>query len=148
MSPDETFEERLHRKRRHFLVDKVHLHNSSIGDTVPDALDEYLQMGAETAHEVVGFFYKCASKILERDHGPNPFILLEDVASHAFFGVSGANNGNNMVNQSPLFNDLKERKAPDVSFVANSITYPWRYYLVDEIYSELSTFVKDDFNVS
>ncbi|GJV67124.1 reverse transcriptase domain-containing protein [Tanacetum coccineum] len=59
--------------------------------TVLDALDEYLQMGEAIACLSLGQYYR-------RDHGPNPFILLEAVASqdlwiwHAFFGVSEANN--------------------------------------------------------
>ncbi|GJZ63336.1 ALP1-like protein [Tanacetum coccineum] len=57
------------------------------------------------------------------DHGPYPFILLEAIASqdlwiwHAFFGVSGMNNDVNVLRQSPLFNDLKSGRAPDVPFV-------------------------------
>ncbi|GJW92908.1 ALP1-like protein [Tanacetum coccineum] len=57
------------------------------------------------------------------DHGPYPFILLEAIASqdlwiwHAFFGVSGMNNDVNILRQSPLFNDLKSGRAPDVPFV-------------------------------
>ncbi|GJX22826.1 ALP1-like protein [Tanacetum coccineum] len=39
---------------------------------------------------------------------------------HAFFGVSGMNNDVNVLRQSPLFNDLKSRRAPDLQFVANN----------------------------
>ncbi|GJZ14085.1 ALP1-like protein [Tanacetum coccineum] len=52
------------------------------------------------------------------DHGPDPFILLEAIASndfwiwHAFFGVSGMNNDVNVLRQSPIFNDLKSGRAP------------------------------------
>ncbi|GKD57439.1 reverse transcriptase domain-containing protein [Tanacetum coccineum] len=72
---------------------------------VPDALDEYLQMGATTAH---------------------PFILLEAVAFndlwiwHAFFGVPGMNNDVDVLRQSSIFNDLKSGRAPDVPFAANT----------------------------
>nr|GEZ69190.1 hypothetical protein [Tanacetum cinerariifolium] len=83
-----------------------------------------------------------------RDHGSNPFILLEVVASqdlwmwHAFFCVAGSNNDINVLYQSPLFNDLKTDRAPEIPFVANSVSYPSRYYLVDRIYSELTPLVK------
>ncbi|GJS43144.1 ALP1-like protein, partial [Tanacetum coccineum] len=99
---------------------------------VPDFLDEYLQI----------------TQCVRRDHGSNPFILLEAVASqdlwiwHAFFGVSGSNNDINVLHQSPLFNDLKTGRAPEIPFVANGVTYPWGYYLVDGIYPELLTFAK------
>nr|GEZ28855.1 protein ALP1-like [Tanacetum cinerariifolium] len=48
----------------------------------------------------------------------------------------------NVLHQSSLFNDLKTGQAPKISFVANSVTYPWGYYLVDGIYSKLVTLVK------
>ncbi|GKA63747.1 ALP1-like protein [Tanacetum coccineum] len=60
------------------------------------------------------------------DHGPDPFILLEAIASqylwnwHAFFAVSGMNNDVNVLRQSPLFNDLKSGRALDVPFVVNN----------------------------
>ncbi|GJW98110.1 ALP1-like protein [Tanacetum coccineum] len=92
--------------------------------------------------------YGHKGQYVRRDHGPNPFILLEAVASqdlwiwHAFFGVSGSNNDINVLHQSPLFNDLKTERAQEIPFVANGATYPWGYYLVDEIYQELATLVK------
>ncbi|GJV80103.1 ALP1-like protein [Tanacetum coccineum] len=74
------------------------------------------------------------------DSGSEPFILLEAVASqdlwiwHAFFGVAGSNNDVNVLRQSPVLNDLKVGKAPEVPFVANDVTYKWGYYLTDGIY--------------
>ena len=78
----------------------------------------------------------------------NPFILLEVVAPkdlwiwHAFFGVSGSNNDINVLDQSSLFNELKQGTTPYIPFVANGVTYPFGYYLVDGIYPELAIFVK------
>ncbi|GJZ12519.1 ALP1-like protein [Tanacetum coccineum] len=91
---------------------------------------------------------KSTAQYVRRDHGPNPFILLEAVASqdlwiwHAFFGVAGSNNDINVLYQSPLFNDLKTGRAPEIPFVANGVTYPSGYYLVDGIYLELAPLVK------
>nr|GEX73416.1 putative nuclease HARBI1 [Tanacetum cinerariifolium] len=85
---------------------------------------------------------------VRRDHGPNPFILLEVVAFqdlwiwHAFFGVVGSNNDINFLYRSPLFNDLKTGREQEILIVANEVTYPWGYYLVDRIYPELATLVK------
>nr|GEZ19942.1 RNA-directed DNA polymerase, eukaryota [Tanacetum cinerariifolium] len=84
-------------------------------NTVPDALDEYLQMGSLDCTDWVWFGCPIAHKAqyCRRDHGPDPFILLEAVASndlwiwHAFFGVSGSNNDINVTQRSPLLNDLK-----------------------------------------
>nr|GEX62272.1 protein ALP1-like isoform X1 [Tanacetum cinerariifolium] len=85
---------------------------------------------------------------VRRDHGLNPFILLEVVASrylwtwHAFFGVVGSNNDINILYQSRLFNDLKTERPPKIPFMANSITYRCGYYLVDGVYPKLATLVK------
>ncbi|GJZ85650.1 ALP1-like protein [Tanacetum coccineum] len=82
------------------------------------------------------------------DHGPNPFILSEAIASndlriwHAFFGVFGMNNDMNILRQSPLINDLKSGRAPDVPFVANSVPYKRGYYLTDGIYPQWSVLIK------
>ncbi|GJY79311.1 ALP1-like protein isoform X1 [Tanacetum coccineum] len=82
------------------------------------------------------------------DPGSEPFILLEAVASqdlwiwHAFFGVPGSNNDVNVLRQSPVLNDLKVGKAPEVPFVANYVTYKWGYYLTDEIYPEWAVLMK------
>ena len=49
-----------------------------------------------------------------------PTIMLEAFASadlwiwHAFFGVAGSNNDINVLNQSPVFNDVLYGYAPDV----------------------------------
>ncbi|GJW14404.1 retrovirus-related pol polyprotein from transposon TNT 1-94 [Tanacetum coccineum] len=95
-------------------------------DTVPDALDEYLQMGEATS-----------------------FVASHDLwIRHDLFGVSGVNNDINVIHQSPLLNDLKEGKAPEISFMAKSVTYPWGYYLVDGIYPECVTFVKSVSNLT
>ncbi|GKA90568.1 ALP1-like protein, partial [Tanacetum coccineum] len=82
------------------------------------------------------------------DSGSEPFILLEAVASqdlwiwHAFFGVAGSNNDVNVLRQSPVLNDLKVGKAPEVPFVANDVTYKWGYYLTDGIYPEWAVLMK------
>ncbi|GJY43947.1 ALP1-like protein [Tanacetum coccineum] len=82
------------------------------------------------------------------DHWPDPFILLEAIASndlwiwHAFFGVSGMNNDVNVLGQSPIFNDLKSGRAPDVPFMANNVPYKRGYYLTDKIYPQWSVLIK------
>ncbi|GKB81506.1 ribonuclease H-like domain-containing protein [Tanacetum coccineum] len=85
----------------------------------------------------------------EENHGfPGMLGSLDSVVSqdlwiwHAFFGVDGSNNDINVLYQSPLFNDLKTGRAPEIPFVANGVTYPSGYYLVDGIYPELAPLVK------
>ena len=65
-----------------------------------------------------------------------------------FFGVVGSNNDINITHRSPLLNDLKLGKSPEVPFVANDVTYPWGYYLCDGIYPEWVPFVKSVTNLS
>ncbi|XP_074323389.1 uncharacterized protein LOC141660311 [Apium graveolens] len=75
-------------------------------------------------------------------------IILEAVASsdlwiwHAFVGVAGSNNGLNILDRSPLFDDVLHGRAPEVNFTINENNYNMRYYLTDVIYPEWSTFVK------
>ncbi|GKC13803.1 ALP1-like protein, partial [Tanacetum coccineum] len=139
-------------------------------DTVTDALDEYptytdmkkLYAHHEEKHGFPGMIgiIDCTdypwknrpiafrAQIYRGDHGPNPFILLEPLASqylwiwHAFFGVSGMNNDVNVVRKSPIFNDLKSWKAPDVPFVANEVTYKREYYFTDGKYPEWFVLIK------
>nr|GEU40104.1 hypothetical protein [Tanacetum cinerariifolium] len=84
---------------------------------VPDALNEYLQMGATTARwpwENCPVAYR--AQFCRVDHGPDPFILLETITTndlwiwHAFFGFFGMNNDVNVLRQSLLFYDLKSGK--------------------------------------
>nr|GEY80478.1 hypothetical protein [Tanacetum cinerariifolium] len=106
---------------------------------------EYLRKPTVTDIEKL---YRHHKEKHRRDHGSNPFILLEVVASqdlwiwHAFFGVVGSNNEINVLYQSPLFNDLKTGRAPEIPFVANGVTYRPGCYLVDEIYPKLAPLVK------
>ncbi|KAL7584716.1 uncharacterized protein LOC111878193 [Lactuca sativa] len=81
------------------------------------------------------------------DH-KEPTIILEAIASHdlwiwhAFFGLAGANNDINVLDQSPVFNDIYLGKSHDVPFQANGVAYKRGYYLTDGIYPHLSVFVK------
>ena len=81
-------------------------------------------------------------------HHGSPSLVLEAVASqdlwiwHAFFGVAGSNNDVNVLDQSPIFDDLLNGKAPDAPFTVNGNEYKYGYYLTDGIYPQYSTFVK------
>ncbi|GJS92585.1 ALP1-like protein, partial [Tanacetum coccineum] len=77
-----------------------------------------------------------------------PTIMLEVVASqdlwiwHAFYGMAGANNDINVLDNSPLFDDLLDDLAPVVPYVVNGVEYRNGYYLADGIYPEWASFVK------
>ncbi|GJZ01556.1 ALP1-like protein [Tanacetum coccineum] len=77
-----------------------------------------------------------------------PTIMLEAVASqdlwiwHAFYGMAGANNDINVLDNSPLFDDLLDDLALVVPYVVNGVEYRNGYYLADGIYPEWASFVK------
>nr|GEX74400.1 protein ALP1-like isoform X1 [Tanacetum cinerariifolium] len=108
--------------------------------TTPDVFDEYLQMNERTALSWQGQY--------DRGDKKYPTIMLEVVASqdlwiwHAFFGVAGANNDINVLDNSPLFDDLLNDTAPVVPYVVNGVGYEKGYYLADGIYPQWATFVK------
>ncbi|GKD68606.1 ALP1-like protein [Tanacetum coccineum] len=135
-------------------------------------LDEYMQISERSSRKALDYFCQVVMDIFSpeylrkptvtdidklyrhheeknrRDHGSNPFISLEAVASqdlwiwHAFSGVAGSNNDINVLYQSPLFKDLKTGRAPEIPFVANDVSYRPGYYLVDGIYPELTPLIK------
>ena len=74
--------------------------------------------------------------------------MLEAVASHdlwiwhAFFGTAGSNNDINVLNQSTIFTEVLQGRAPEVQFMVNGNEYNMGYYLTDGIYPEWAIFVK------
>nr|XP_043639666.1 uncharacterized protein LOC122610771 [Erigeron canadensis] len=74
--------------------------------------------------------------------------MLEAVASydlwiwHAYFGPAGSNNDINVLNESDLFDDLLQDRAPKVEFSVNGEQFTKGYYLADGIYPEWATLVK------
>ncbi|XP_033144151.1 putative nuclease HARBI1 [Brassica rapa] len=77
-----------------------------------------------------------------------PTIVLEAVASqdlwiwHAFFGLPGTLNDINVLDRSPVFDDILHGRAPKVKFKVNNHTYRMAYYLTDGIYPNWSTFIQ------
>ena len=80
-------------------------------------------------------------------HG-TPSLVLEAVASqdtwiwHAYFGAPGSLNDVNVLDQSPIFNDMLSGRFPDAPFTVRGHHYKYGYYLTDGIYPRLATFVK------
>ncbi|GJY30012.1 ALP1-like protein [Tanacetum coccineum] len=125
-------------------------------------LDEYMQISERSSRLALDHFCESVMQIYgpeylrkptvtdveEKHEFPGMLGSLDSVASqdlwiwHSFFGVAGSNNGINVLYQSPLFNDLKTGREPEIPFVANGITYPSGYYLVDGIYPKLAPLVK------
>ncbi|XP_048604562.1 putative nuclease HARBI1 [Brassica napus] len=77
-----------------------------------------------------------------------PTIILEAVASqdlwiwHTFFSLPGTLNDINVLDRSPVFDDILHGRAPKVKFKVNNHTYHMAYYLTDGIYPNWSTFIQ------
>ncbi|XP_009141845.3 putative nuclease HARBI1 [Brassica rapa] len=77
-----------------------------------------------------------------------PTIVLEAVASqdlwiwHSFFGLPGTLNDINVLDRSPVFDDILQGRAPKVKFKVNNHTYRMAYYLTDGIYPNWATFIQ------
>ncbi|XP_024016233.1 uncharacterized protein LOC112089715 [Eutrema salsugineum] len=77
-----------------------------------------------------------------------PTIVLEAVASydlwiwHAFFGAPGTLNDINVLDRSPVFDDIIQGRAPQVNFSINGNEYNLAYYLTDGIYPKWATFIQ------
>ncbi|XP_076881329.1 uncharacterized protein LOC143529406 [Bidens hawaiensis] len=126
--------------------------------TTSDAWDEYLRMSERTARErMLGSldcmhweWFNCPTswrgQYMRGDHR-HPTVALEAVASqdlwiwHAYFGVAGSNNDLNVLEQTPLFNDIESGVAPDSSFEIDGVKYKYGYYLVDGIYHDYAVFI-------
>ena len=75
-------------------------------------------------------------------------VILEAVASHdlwiwhAFFGCPGTLNDINVLDRSPVFDDVEQGNTPKVNFFVNQRPYNMAYCLADGIYPSYPTFVK------
>ncbi|XP_010693423.2 uncharacterized protein LOC104906381 [Beta vulgaris subsp. vulgaris] len=76
-----------------------------------------------------------------------PTLILKAIASydlwiwHAFFGTPSRCNDINVLDRSPIFNDVFEGRAPPVSYVINGHQYDMGYYLIDGIYPQWAAFI-------
>nr|GEU65718.1 RNA-directed DNA polymerase, eukaryota [Tanacetum cinerariifolium] len=79
----------------------------------------------------------------EEKHGFSGMLESLDCTDWEWFGCLYAFKGQYVRRDHvPLINDLKAGRALEIPFVANGISYPSGYYLVDGIYPELTPLVK------
>nr|XP_029150776.1 uncharacterized protein LOC112770436 [Arachis hypogaea] len=104
-----------------------------------DVVDDYVRIGKSTIIEYLKKFVEGVISVFEDEYlrKPKPndvqrllqmaegrgfagMLVLEVVASsdlwiwHAFFGVSGSNNDINVLDRSPVFDDILNDRAPEV----------------------------------
>uniref|UniRef100_A0A0D3E5M2 Uncharacterized protein n=1 Tax=Brassica oleracea var. oleracea TaxID=109376 RepID=A0A0D3E5M2_BRAOL len=123
-----------------------------------DTYDEYLRFGDSTSRlwmigsiDCIHWEWKNCPTAWKGQYTRGtgkPTIVLEAVASqdlwiwHAFFGLPGTLNDINVLDRSPLFDDILQGRAPKVKFKVNNHTYRMAYYLTDGIYPNWSTFIQ------
>jgi hypothetical protein len=77
-----------------------------------------------------------------KGHKGKSTIILEVVATedlriwHAYFGLPGSHNDINVLQRSPVFDDVANGRAPPVDFIVNNNNYSLPYYLADGIYPD------------
>ncbi|XP_076951328.1 uncharacterized protein LOC143624630 [Bidens hawaiensis] len=75
-------------------------------------------------------------------------FILEAIATyylwiwHAFFGMPGSHDNNNVQKRSFVFTELAQGCALPVNYTVNGNDYTMGYYLADGIYPKWKTFVK------
>ncbi|XP_020270558.1 uncharacterized protein LOC109845698 [Asparagus officinalis] len=81
-------------------------------------------------------------------HKGTATVILEAVASydlwiwHVFLGLPGSLNDINVLDRSPVFDDIESGEDPRVNFTVNGREYNLAYYLADGIYPKWPIFVQ------
>nr|GEU70295.1 hypothetical protein [Tanacetum cinerariifolium] len=108
-----------------------------------DFLDEYMQISERSSRLALDHFCEAVTQIYGPEFLRKPTVTdLEKVYLHHEEKNEFSSIDINVLYQSPLFNDLKIGRAQEILFVANGVTYPSGYYLVDGIYPKLAPLVK------
>jgi hypothetical protein len=77
-----------------------------------------------------------------------PTLILEAVASydlwiqHSFFGLPGALNDINVLDQSPIFQKIQDGNGININYKVNDTEYLTGYYLSDGIYPLWATLIQ------
>uniref|UniRef100_A0A0D3E4Q5 DDE Tnp4 domain-containing protein n=1 Tax=Brassica oleracea var. oleracea TaxID=109376 RepID=A0A0D3E4Q5_BRAOL len=116
-----------------------------------DAVDEYLRLGETTArscveHFVEGIIYLFGDEYLRRPTLADLQRLLYIGEYRGFPGMIGGIdctlNDINVLDRSPVFDDIINRQAPQVTYSVNGREYRMAYYLTDGIYPKWVTFIQ------
>ncbi|GJX20605.1 ALP1-like protein [Tanacetum coccineum] len=119
---------------------------------LPDFLDEYLQLSTKSSRLSLYYFCTSVMEIFGPEYLRKP--TMTDVLKlyrhheekHGFPGMLGSLDCTDWEWFGCPYGFkaqyVRRDHAPEIPFVANGVTYPWGYYLVDGIYPELLTFAK------
>ncbi|XP_048605321.1 uncharacterized protein LOC125582910 [Brassica napus] len=116
-----------------------------------DAVDEYLRLGESTVLSCLSNFTEgviqwFGAEYLRRPTPDDLQRLLDIGEIRGFPGMIGSIdctlNDINVLDQSPVFDDILQGRAPRVQYVVNRHQYDLAYYLTDDIYPKWSTFIQ------
>ncbi|XP_019084295.1 PREDICTED: uncharacterized protein LOC104709541 [Camelina sativa] len=116
-----------------------------------DAVDEYLRLVETTTFSCLDHFVdtiiNCFGDEYLRRPTPEDLQRLLDIGEfRRFSGMIGSIdctlNDINILDRSPVFDDILNGRAPKVKYSVNGHQYKLAYYLTDGIYPKWSTFIK------
>ncbi|XP_010445207.2 PREDICTED: uncharacterized protein LOC104727835 [Camelina sativa] len=116
-----------------------------------DAVDEYLRLAPSTALSCLEHFIEGINDLFGDEYlrRPTPEDLQRLLAIGEFRGFPGmigsiycTLNDINVLDRSPVFDDILHGQAPKVKYSVNGHEYHMAYYLTYSIYPEWATFVK------
>uniref|UniRef100_A0A0D3BVT6 DDE Tnp4 domain-containing protein n=1 Tax=Brassica oleracea var. oleracea TaxID=109376 RepID=A0A0D3BVT6_BRAOL len=116
-----------------------------------DAVDEYLRLGESTTLSCLHHFTDriillFGDEYLRRPTAEDLQRLLDIGETRGFPGMVGSIdctlNDINVLDRSPVFDDIIEGRAPRLEYVVNRHKYKFAYYLTDGIYPKWSTFIQ------
>ncbi|XP_033138798.1 uncharacterized protein LOC117129323 [Brassica rapa] len=119
--------------------------------TAADTVDEYLRLGETTSRSCLENFVEGIIQLFGEEYlrSPSPADLqrLLDIGEYRGFpGMIGSIdctlNDINVLDRSPVFDDIINGQAPQVTYSVNGREYHLAYYLTDGIYPKWATFIQ------
>uniref|UniRef100_A0A0D3BGD7 DDE Tnp4 domain-containing protein n=1 Tax=Brassica oleracea var. oleracea TaxID=109376 RepID=A0A0D3BGD7_BRAOL len=118
--------------------------------TAADTVDAYLRLGETTTRLCVENFVEGIINLFGDVYlrRPTPTDLQQGIVSydlwiwHAFFGPPSTLNDINVLDRSPVLDDIIKGQAPKVTYYVNGREYHLAYYLTDGIYPKWATFIQ------
>ncbi|XP_057809119.1 uncharacterized protein LOC131023592 [Salvia miltiorrhiza] len=119
--------------------------------TSADLHDEYLRMSAQVIRKsiikfVEGVISNFGAEYLRKPTEEDMAALLHIGERRGFPGMMGSidcsRNDINVLDQSPVFDDILEGRAPKVNYIVNGRERNMGYYLTDGIYPQWAAFIK------
>ncbi|XP_021751024.1 uncharacterized protein LOC110716688 [Chenopodium quinoa] len=111
--------------------------------TSADSVDDYIRISASLARDSLQDFVEGIVSYFNDEYlrKPNEEDLVRLLRIGKRRGFPGSRNDINVLDRSPLFNDVFEGRAPSINYVVNDHHYNMGYYLTDGIYPKWAAFI-------